>query len=238
MNKYLCEQLVNLLNDVFSQKFSEQQFSPCKDLLSAGVRYHTYHSKDVILDSLTPADTVIVLIKGSVQIHNYGFSGNHSIQGISKAPEFIGLIEILNACPFYFSRVIADGVVPVISIPGTLFLESLHSSLDLSALVIKSLSSFSSLKMLETVNTNLYKPIDNLILFLFKYAQNHPFPKTVELKRTELSSLLHIELRTLYRYLNTLKVENLCSIEHGRLYITEQNFQILTQYIEDNNLTL
>ncbi|GEM_PF-7045768 len=233
MNKNSINEFCELINSVFEYSFEPKNFTvnTNTNLSSLGITYKIYPACSILINNSAPVDKIIMIVQGSVQIHCYNAYGEKSIQGIMYAPDFFGLIEALTDISSYTSSVITNESLGAFSIPISLFKIALNDNLKLANIVIQKIAEFSSLKMQETVEENLYKPIDLLIIYLYKQSKFFNFPYTIEMKRADLADLLHIELRTLYRYLQTLQDSNMCTHRKGKLFITKSNFINLEEHI-------
>lgn len=228
------DSLCQLIFSVFEKKADVNTISEYRDIMPPEITWKNYSSDEILLECFSPVNKVLILIQGNVQIHNYSIDGNKSIQGIMPAPEFFGLIEALTDTSVYTSSVVAAGPVTAVTVPVPLLEKALRTNIELANVIIKKLAQFANIKMDEAVEENTQKPIDTLILFLYKYTEGKKLPHTILMKRSELSGLLHIELRTLYRYLNTLQNRNFCKLSYGKIVITKENFSNLEMYIKEN----
>lgn len=213
-----------LITSIFEHRFEAENFKISDALRTLSIAFRIYPSGSALINDSDPADRIFLIVQGSVQIQCYNIYGEKSIQGIMYAPEFFGLVEVLTKIPSYTSSVIANEPLGAFSIPASLFKQALSQDIKLANIVIQRIADFSSLKMRETVEENLYKPIDLLILYLYKQSGLFKLPYIIKMKRADLADLLHIELRTLYRYIKILQESNMCTLRNGKMIISKNNF--------------
>ena len=90
------------------------------------------------------------------------------------------------------------------------------------------LNSAYSKNRMELLNTHE----QNLILYIYKNCINKDLPHRIMIDRKTMALELNISLRSLYRYIDVLKIENLISINSGKIQINSEQFKLLESKIE------
>ena len=140
--------------------------------------------------------------------------------------DILGLVELLNDQPAYTAYVVADSPCTVLRIPVPLFTRIIKQEAALCYETLRILGNITMHNMDRAETNSIFHSYDRLCHFLYLKAQGH-VPYISPFTRKELSENLHINLRTLYRYINTMESEGYLKLEHGKIIIEETHLNRL-----------
>ena len=231
MNENLYTIIGNLLSSAFLQesKYMTNQ-KDLADLMQNGCSFQTFAPEQEIISCGSPANKIYVLLNGSCLIICYNQDGKASVQDSLQAPQIFGLTELVCRQEFYSASVVGDKTGMALAIPTPLFMEAMQRSLTVDQAVIKYLGYLARRNMDAWEYCNLYAPQDTLALNLYSWCREQALPFVLKMDRNDLAEYLHIQVRSLYRYLDILKRQNMCCIINGKITITEENFRTLKEY--------
>ncbi|PKM73376.1 MAG: hypothetical protein CVU91_05475 [Firmicutes bacterium HGW-Firmicutes-16] len=221
----------NVLSSLFLQtaKYTTNQ----KDLavlMQNGCSFQTFAPSQKLISCGTAVNKVFILVNGSCLIVCHNQDGKASVQDSLQAPQIFGLTELISEQQSYSASVIGDRTGMVLAIPSALFLRAIRHNLATDQAVIKYLTYLARRNMDAWECCNLYAPKDALSLHLYDWSKDQQLPYTLKMGRLDLAEFLHIQLRSLYRYLDDLKKQGLCCVVNGKITITEANFRALENY--------
>lgn len=155
------------------------------------------------------------------------------MQDAPKKTQIFGLMEQLCHQPNYTATVYASSDCCMMRIPAGIFMVGLEISIPLLRLALEDLCVLAERAMNQSELQTLYSPRDYLVFFLNQYcARETTFPCTVNITRKEIAELLHMNLRSLYRYINDLKQDGLFTIVHGKIVISKEQANLLHEYCQ------
>ncbi len=236
MNKELIDDLVKVLQQAFSDT-GLQDDPDTNESFSRLASYNcgvlTIQKGQPFIQMGFPANTIWVLLSGSSQVICYNRQGTCCVQDAPTRTQIFGLMEQLNHQSNYTATVCASSDCRLIRIPSVLFMEALDVSIPLLRLALEDLCELAKRAMNLSEFHTLYDPKDNLVIFLNKYcSQAQDYPCVVHTTRKEMAEILHMNLRSLYRYLDVLKQDGLFSISHGKITISEEQGTLLHEYCQ------
>ncbi len=231
MNEFLCTIIGNLLASAFLQKSKYMiNQKDLADLMQNGCSFQTFAPEQEIISCGLPANKIYVLLNGSCLIICYSQDGKASVQDSLQAPQIFGLTELVCGQECYSASVVGDKTGMVLSIPTPLFMEAMQRNLTADQAVIKYLGYLARRNMDAWEYCNLYAPQDTLALQLYSWCREQTLPFVLKMDRNDLAEYLHIQVRSLYRYLDNLKRQNMCCTVNGKITVTEENFRALKEY--------
>lgn len=231
MDEFLYTIIGNLLSSAFLQKSMYMiNQKDLADLMQNGCSFQTFAPEQTLINCGLPANKVYVLLNGSCLIVCYSHDGKASVQDSLQAPQIFGLTELICDQQCYSASVVGDKTGMVLAIPSTLFMQAIRNDLAACQAIIKYLAYLARRNMDAWEYSNLYAPQDTLVLHLYTWSREQQLPYTLKMERNDLAEFLHIQVRSLYRYLDNLKNQNMCCTVNGKITITEENFQALKDY--------
>ena len=174
-----------------------------------------------------PADYIYILLSGEgLVLNDIDWNINNTIDEVT-AIDCLGITEYLTKKREYTGFVIAKSDCYVLKVHNSEFYEILASSFDISFSILKILARVTTHAMehAETQSTFPKKDIVGYYLYL-KSCESIPY--ICPLKRSELADVLHINLRSLYRYLDTMELEGMIKLRKGKIIIDIECFKKLS----------
>lgn len=139
----------------------------------------------------------------------------------------LGLVEILNHIDTYCAFVISNTSCTFLKFTACEFLNIISENVTLCYRTLIILSRSTQTNMYRAKSPYLLQQEDILGHYFFQIAQSQTLPYIYTHTREYLADKLHINLRTLYRYLDTLKKQELIIIKRGKIIITKETFHKL-----------
>ncbi len=206
--------------------------------------YNSYNSL-AKLEKLIPRHKLTILEKGETLIYQkdpinyFYFLLNGRLSAVNQITwntdnvidyleplDMVGLIEYLNHINFYTAYVVADTKSIVYKIRKDVFEQMLQTNTSLCYKTLFLLGKIAGSNMHRAEARRLFHPLDMLGHYLFLESRAH-LPYVCPITRSMLAEKLHINLRSLYRYLDTLNTMNYIEIKHGKICINSDNFEKL-----------
>ncbi len=195
---------------------------------------HTFYNalfrapkNDIILSQNSPSDALYILLEGSVSIVDECADEYNSIIDSVEPIHILGLVEILNHIDTYCAFVIANTPCTFLKFTTSEFLNAISQNVALCYRTLITLSHSTQANMYRAKSQYLLQQEDILGHYFFQLVRTKGKPYIYPHTREYLADKLHINLRTLYRYLDMLKKQELITIQQGKIIITEKNFQKL-----------
>lgn len=179
-----------------------------------------------ILYKMDPAKYLYMLLSGRAVIMNDISWNNDNIIDYVESPHILGLIEPLNGVDHYTAFVIAQTDCILFRILTSEFMTIIqrNPSLCFKTLVIMGKIAHSNMGHAES--HKIFSSKDILGHYLYLRAQ-YAIPYICSLTRTALAEELHINLRTLYRYIGDLEKKNCLAIQKGKIVIEQEHLNNL-----------
>ena len=234
MDKFLLDCLDKVLAGIFSPAgWSGGAERELAELTDHGCALHELESGTPFIQCDFPARTVWVLMRGGTQVICYNRRGSCSVQDAPDKPQMFGLMEQISGYPAYTATVETTRPSLLLSIPAPLMMDALEVSVPLLRLALTDLCALAERAMNRTEYQALHRPRDNLAIFLhYSCREAKQFPHVIRITRREMAEQLHLHLRSLYRYLDDLKLDGLCSVVHGHITITREQADLLAAYCQ------
>ncbi len=179
---------------------------------------------------------VYLLVKGHVSIININPLGLDILIDEMNAPQIFGLVETLNHVDVFSAYVISDTDCVYLKIPTLEFISCIKNDHELCFEILEYVNCLALRNMDSTEIKSLIHPKDILGNFLYRLTINHTLPYTLKDTRAKLSETFHINLRTLYRYVKEFEGKGMLTLTHGKIVITKENFEKLSQKYDELNL--
>lgn len=193
---------------------------------------HLYKKNEVIINMHDSVDSIYILVQGHATVFGELDHCNGIISHIEPL-EILGLLELLCSIEKYTAFVIAHTNCQVVKIPVSMFNEMIKSNSELCYQVLLILGKMTAINMQEAATKRLFPLPEDLIGYYFYLQSSSKRPYICTYTREQLSEILNINLRTLYRHLYSLKTKNFISITRGKITITDENFKLLNKQYAD-----
>lgn len=232
MRQYISELVVEL----FMSDWNKKCESLLKKILEAypSVRDIKCHKGEIVYRADNSVIDVFLLIEGYCHIISTSSFGVNTTLFINKAPIEFGLLEALIGREEYSASLIAASEsCRVIKIPKDLFLASIKESTPALLVLIKSQAQAMEYNLNMNLRRNILSRKEQLILYLYENAVLNEIPYKFAIDRLNLSNILGINLRTLFRYTDTLVSAGALSKAKGKLVVTAKNLEVLSRIAND-----
>lgn len=183
-----------------------------------------------ILHCAFPADSVYFVLEGAVRVVVDTQDGREAVIDVFDAPHIVGALEVLRGKEAYGASVFAATECTVARVPAQEFLDGLAQNADASFIMLRYLAWLASYSMDKSELKALAPPKDILGRFLYLAGVGRTLPCTVRYTRRAISDELHINLRTLYRYLAQMEEDGFIELRHGKIVLTSQGLAKLEQF--------
>lgn len=233
------DSLKQILSLAFSNKADSQSSSKAilKALSSDNIQILSIKENKLFIDSSNKLDYIYVLINGVTYVVNYTLDGRRIIADTLTEPQIFGLIEAINGADSYRGTVITLSNSVLVKVNKESFLKATGSDIDIAAYIIKYLADFSTRSMKVSSYKAAISPYENLIVYLYNKTLGKNLPYRIKDNKSFIADYLHVDKRTLYRYLNKLSADGIIARERQDIIISESSFKRIEKLFNSiNNL--
>ena len=200
-----------------------------------GITPHHVGKGTTFIHNDFPADTVHFLLHGTVRVVVGTPDGREIAIDVQEAPDLFGVIEAVQGQPVYTGSVVTVTDCLFARQSAERFLESVYSHVGASGIMVRYLVWLAARNMRQAELKAIATPKDNLAFYLYTRAAGRPLPCMLGDTRKAISEQVHINLRTLYRYLAQFEEEGAIHLKHGKIVVDEAGLkkletQLMTQY--------
>ena len=185
------------------------------------------YSDEIFINAGDPISSLFILIKGNVKIKSVSTSGDNAIIASLSAPQILGITEFLRRMDTFGASVYADRDCQVIKVSVTQFENTLNEYPDSYRILAPYLASLAIQNMNESESRLILNNEERLGLYLLNSCRLKTFPYYIRDTRERIARNSHLNLRTLYRYLDEFVEKGLLSRNRNRLYITAEQYKKL-----------
>lgn len=186
---------------------------------------------EVILHAGSDVESFFILLEGICAARIFSEEGAAAVAATQSDRQVYGFSERMNNIPCHATVYAVSGDCRLLACPAELFLRTMKRSLPLALLMVQYLSGSAVGSMYSSASRLFRSPKMRLAEFCYAAALGRPLPFVLSLSREELAAQLHLNLRTLYRYLRALQRDGCLDTLRGKTCITEQNLQRLERLI-------
>jgi len=179
-----------------------------------------------------PVKYLYVLLKGRGAVLNHITWNNDNVVDYVESIDILGLIEFLNNVDAYTAYVMAETRCIIYRVPVAVFNQIIQKNAFICYHALLVLGRVTEANMNRAETFSLFHPKDQLGHFLFLQAQ-HKIPYICTLTRRELAESLHLNLRTLYRYLDAMENQELLTTRGGKIVIEKKHLDKLGERYGD-----
>ncbi len=234
MNKKISDSLAELLECCLLQHRSYRDCAAAvSELAEAGCRLLRKERGYTFIHAGFPTDRVCFLLEGEANVVCYNPRGVTIIQDAFCTPQMFGHLEVIDQVATYASSVVTGSDSALLEVPAKLFAQALAENLRVAHVVIRDLRSLAVRNMNQLECTRLNHPRDTIALYLYQCCEKNQLPYTLKVSRRTLSELLHIHLRSLYRYIDQLCELGLCENRGGKTVVTAEKYRKLQRHCLD-----
>lgn len=186
----------------------------------------------IILNQGDPARYFYLLLVGQAIVMNrISFSTNDIIDYI-EPPHIFGLMEYVENEASYTAYVVAKTKCILLRIKACDFMNCIRTDAELCYRTLIITAHVTAHNMNQAETHRIFPAKD--ILGHYLYLQSRSLETYIcPLTRKELSEKLSINLRTLYRYLDTMETNGYLSLQRGKIVIKQEHLQKLAERYGD-----
>lgn len=222
MHNYTIECIKKILKEDYNNNNPAASFY---DLISSKMLI-SYKKNEIIIQQMDDAEYLYFLLKGKVSVINSISWTNGDVIDTLVPLNIMGLTEKLNNVPRYTASVVANEQCVVMRVNADEYITLISKDAGLCFDTLKMLGKIASHNMNRAETGHIFHPQDRLGYYLFSMAKNNT-PYVCESTRKELSASLYINLRTLYRYLDSMEENGYITIDKGKVIVDENNLKKL-----------
>ena len=189
----------------------------------------TLYSDEIFINAGDRISSLFILTKGNVKIKSVSTSGDNAIIASLSAPQILGVTEYLQHRNTFGASVYADESCEVIKISSQQFENTLSQYPDSYRILAPYLASLAIQNMNESESRLILNNEERLGLYLLNSCRSKTFPYYIRDTREQIAQNSHLNLRTLYRYIDMFTEKGLLSRNRNRLYITRDQYRKLKE---------
>ena len=210
------------LKKIFSKNKEEIEkiINNCEDVKK-------FKEKDIIFNKDDPLDTIYILLKGEINCRNSNDLGDEVSIDILSVGDVLGYVEYLAGIDHITATLDANSEAYLYKISLKEFDVLIKKDAYLCYETLVNIASQAHINMQIAETYRIFDTKDVIGRFFYEKAKKHT-PYICEYTRYELSKVLHINLRTLYRYLDKLAGEGYLYIKHGKIHVNENQYNKLS----------
>ena len=207
---------IDEINYLITNTFNGKQIK--SDLIKNNYQKTFIHAEDQI-------DAIYLLISGTCEIH-VSTENDITISDTLKAPQLFGLSEYFVNKDKYGATVFSKTNCQIIKIPIDLFQKTLDNYPELYKPISKYLAHLATRNMDFLELRNLLSNKQRFAKYIIELVKE-PFPFKIEETREEIATKLHLNVRTIHRYIEEFKNANYLTINNRKIYILKDQYQKL-----------
>ncbi|MEF9969449.1 MAG: Crp/Fnr family transcriptional regulator [Ruthenibacterium sp.] len=232
MNENFCISLGNVLSCMFEkhQEFADDDIDV---LTESGCRMLCIKQGETFIKQGFPIDSVFLVVQGITRIVCCGSNGQMSIQDRLSTPQIYGMTELFNNQKLFTASVLADTQTQALSVPANLFYEAVLSNHTAAHMVILYLNFLTVRNMNFVEVQSLHSLRETLMMYLFNRCRENDLPYVENTTRKMLAETLHINLRSLYRYIDDLQAAGCLALCRGKITINRAQYEKLAACCEE-----
>ncbi|MDR1540509.1 MAG: Crp/Fnr family transcriptional regulator [Clostridiales bacterium] len=216
--------------DGFDPKQLEQSFF--KEISQSKEIFLHVKKGEIFVRQGFPADRMHILLRGAARATVLSQDGECAVLDVLNAPTFFGITEIILEQALYGASVQADSECVLACMPASEYLSMIHEDNGAAFATVRHLAWLAKRNMDKSKLKAIACPKNILIYFLCQSSEGKTLPYTVTLTRKQLSEELHINLRTLYRYLEQLESEGMIKLYHGKIVISKKARSLMEEFCD------
>lgn len=210
------------------QKRPEETFTP---YLSTQVRLVRLGKGSQFINSGLTLNKIYLLLSGKCYIVKYSVDGKSIIADTMFPVQLFGLYEMLDRTGMYRATVTAASECCLLEISSAYFRSCLEQDIKTCLLTLEYLAGVMEQSISKSDRTLFNSALQNLVLYIHQQCRGASLPHALPISRKTMSEELNINLRTLYRYLDKLKEENLILVQRGKIVVGPDQFARLDQFV-------
>lgn len=220
------------LQRAFSGRYDrENPQGDFREYVSPHIRILQLGTGTTFINSGLTLGKIYLLLSGKCYIVKYSVDGKSIIADTMYPIQLFGLYEMLHHTDNYRATVTAASECCLLEISAPYFRSCLEADIQTALLTLEYLAGVMEESISKSDRTLFHTALQNLVLYLHRQCQGLERPCVLPISRRTMSEELNINLRTLYRYLDRLKEENLISVNRGKISIDGEQYARLCQFV-------
>ena len=168
---------------------------------------------------------ILFLESGTVEVSRYDTNGERILQSFMAAPQCFGLVEAFADTPLLCGvKALTKGSCYALSPEDPLFKDR-----EVLEFLLRYVSTLYVEEMGRSAREKHLSGKERILHTLYRMARG-PFPYTLPLTREDLSDLLAIPPRSLYRYLKELEEEGFLTRTGGKVLIYKEHDTKISEF--------
>jgi len=188
---------------------------------------HLVHRKEAntyLFHIFQPLQYIYILLEGTCCVEKYNQGGKLFTDSTRDAMQIFGLIEAVTDDRYHTVSMKCFTDCTYAKIPVASYMKIIQSDPELLMMSMQFLCIFFREHVQTTDQLMLDVPRRSILLKLYHYCAERPFPVTVQIQKKELAQDLNMNLRTLYRYLDKFYEEGILSAHKGKIWISRKQY--------------
>ncbi len=233
VSKIFNQTLKEILDLAFNQQGESLQDMKTRlsGLESRSLKLMQKRPQEGLLHQKDPLRELYILISGTTYTLHFTLEGRRVISDTLSGGQIFGLIEVLSEETTSRAAVHTLTDCLFIEVNRELFLQALYEDPEISQAIMHYLARFSNRLIAAFERRTSVSAYENLLLYLYNKSLGQDFPHRIKEKKAFIADALHVDKRTLYRYLNRLSDEDLILREGQTILITRDRFVRLADKI-------
>lgn len=223
-DEYLCKVLKLFSNEAILEE-DILSIQPTEELSLCKLKKLKPHSEFITMGF--DISSVFILLTGNCHCIVYSVTGDSIVVDNMIAPHILGVLEIILRIPQFTSSIHTTQTSYILEVPKDIFYHAMLNNVTVAYACTCYFANVAQYYMDMAEIRAFYSTEDTILLYLFNNCYKAVFPYQVSISRRTMSDLLHINLRTLYRYLNKMKDLDYYSIIDGKIRISEKQYRCL-----------
>lgn len=176
-----------------------------------------------------PVDSVWFLLRGRIRVSVSSADGQAAVVDTIEGPHLLGVLEAVRSLPIYTASVKTAQECLLVCLSADEFLASVYQDPGASKILIEYLCWLASASMDKSELKAIKTPKELLLGYLYQRSTEQKLPYTITSTKKSISEELHINLRTLYRYLDELGADGYLETCKGKIVIQPSHYEKLKQ---------
>ena len=193
----------------------------------------SFSSGAELLQQGQESQNIIFLIQGSVEVNQYDKGGRKNISTYLHGPQFLGLIEHLTQELNIFSQIRSLTKGSYLSLSPNQ-MDTILSIPVLSKYFLEYLAYLNQNTMSLRSKERLMNKKTRLLDFFYEFTVHSHLPVKISLSKQDISDLLQIPSRSLYRYLSNLEKEGFFLRKGSSIWVYDKHLKKIREELNLN----
>ena len=223
---FMYNNTIRALEIIFKGEYDLKNPAAALRGIAAKNQLITAERNDTIINQEDPVKYFYLLLKGRACVLNHITWNNDNVVDFLEPLDILGMVEYLNNVDAYTAFVMAATDCVLFRIPVEIFIHIIQENAFLCYQTLLVLGKVLESNMNRAETNSLFHPKDILGHYLYLQAE-HVLPYVCQMTRQVLAEKLHINLRTLYRHIDSMKENGYLTLRKGKIVIEAEHFERL-----------